>query len=135
MSEAKADIQKLFAAYGAGFDDADAQAITDLFAYPATIWQFGEGHIFEDEDDLAENVEALMDVFDKAEIVLTIPEVRESRVAGAAAFASVAWRQENSEGEPLHEFTCHYMLIAEDGGWRIATVVNEAEAEDGSSAA
>ena len=71
-----------------------------------------------------------MDVFDEAEIVLTVPEVRDSRVAGAAAFASVAWRQENSEGEPLHEFTCHYMLVAEDGGWRIATVVNEAEADE-----
>ncbi len=130
MNEAKADIQRLFAAYGAGFDDADAAAITALFAYPATIWQFGEGHIFEDEDDLAENVEALMDVFDEAEIVLTDPEVRDSRVVGAEAFARVAWRQENSEGEPLHEFTCHYMLIAEDGGWRIATVVNEAEADE-----
>jgi ketosteroid isomerase-like protein len=130
MSEAKADIQKLFAAYGAGFDDADAQAITALFAYPATIWQFGEGHMFEDEDDLAENVEALMDVFDEAEIVLTVPELRESRVAGAAAFASVAWRQENSAGEPLHEFTCEYMLIRQDGGWRITTVINEAEADE-----
>ncbi len=130
MSEAKADIQRLFAAYGAGFDDADAQAITDLFAYPATIWQLGEGHIFEDEDDLAENVEALMDVFDEAEIVVTLPELRDSRIAGPAAFASVAWRQENSAGEPLHEFTCHYMLIRENGAWRIATVVNEAEAEE-----
>jgi ketosteroid isomerase-like protein len=125
MSEAKAEIQKLFAAYGAGFDDADAAAITALFAYPATIWQFGEGHIFEDEDDLAENVEALMDVFDAAEIVLTVPELRESRVAGTSALASVDWRQENSAGEPLHEFTCHYLLIEHGGGWRIATVVNE----------
>ena len=135
MSEAKAEIQKLFAAYGAGFDDADAQAITDLFAYPATIWQFADGHIFEDEDDLAENVDALMDVFDQAEIVVTVPDVRDIRVAGATAFASVAWRQENSAGVPLHEFTCHYMLIRHDGEWRITTVVNDTAADDGRSPA
>ncbi len=120
-------IRDLFAAYGAGFDDADAEAITDLFAWPATIWQFGEGHIFEDEADLAENVEALMDVFDEAGIVVTTPELREVRLAGAAAFATVAWRQEDEAGEALHEFTCHYMLLNQDGEWRIVTVVNEAE--------
>ena len=120
-------IRELFAAYGAGFDDADATAITDLFAWPATIWQFGEGHVFEDAEELEENVEALIDIFDEAGIVLTIPDIRDIRMAGAAAFVNVAWRQENEAGEALHEFTCSYMLVERDGEWRIATVVNEAE--------
>ncbi len=124
-------IRRVFAEYGAGFDDADAAAISDLFAWPATIWQFGEGHVFEDAEELEENVEALMDVFDEAGIVLTTPEIREVRVAGSAAFASVAWRQENEAGEALHEFTCSYMLLERDGEWRITTVVNEAEAGEG----
>ena len=132
MSEAKADIQKLFAAYGAGFDDADVDAVTDLFAWPATIWQFGSGHVFEDPEDLAENIEALMDVFEDAGIVLTTPSLREVRVAGSAAFASVAWRQEDEAGDALHEYACQYMLLDHDGHWRIATVVNELEAEPGS---
>ena len=119
-------IRDLFSAYGAGFDDADADAVTGLFAYPATIWQLGEGHVFEDVDDLAENVEALMNVFEEAGIVVTTPEMRDVRVAGETAFATVAWRQEDSSGEALHEFTCHYMLLMRDGAWRIATVVNEA---------
>ena len=121
------EIRELFAAYGAGFDDADASAITDLFAWPATIWQLGDGHIFEDEEDLAENVEALIDVFDEAGIVLTTPDIRDIRTAGAAAFATVAWRQENEAGEALHEFSCSYMLVQRDAEWRIATVVNEDE--------
>jgi uncharacterized protein (TIGR02246 family) len=121
-----AEIRALFAAYGAAFDDADAEAVTDLFAWPATIWQLGEGHVFEDADDLAENVEALMDVFEEAAIVVTTPDVRDLRIAGPTAFATVAWRQENAAGEALHEFTCHYMLLEQDGDWRIATVVNEA---------
>ena len=125
-----AEIRRLFADYAAGFDDADAEAITELFAWPATIWQFGEGHLFEDEDELAENVEALMDVFDDAGIVLTTAEVQELRQVGAAAFASVAWRQEDQAGEALHEFTCHYMLVNRNGAWRIATVVNEPPAEE-----
>ena len=127
-AEAEAALRDLFFSYAAGFDDADSTAIASLFAWPATIWQFGQGHIFEDKEELAENVEALMDVFEEAGIVLTTPDIRELRVIGGSGFARVAWRQENSSGEPLHEFTCNYMLLEQDGAWRIATVVNE-EAE------
>ena len=127
-SEVESQIRELFAAYAAGFDDADASAVTALFAWPATIWQFGEGHVFEDAEELTENVEALIDVFDEAGIVITTPEVRDIRIAGATAFANVAWRQEDNAGEPLHEFTCLYLLLRRDGAWRIATIVNEAEA-------
>jgi hypothetical protein len=125
MSDATADIHALFAAYGAGFDDADPDAVTALFAWPATIWQFGEGHVFEDEDELSENVDALMDVFDEAGIVSTTPAVRELRVAGSAALADVGWRQEDSAGELLHQFSCQYFLINIGGIWRITTIVNE----------
>lgn len=123
-------IRSLFAAYAAGMDDADAGAVTALFAWPATVWQFGEGHVFEDAEDLGENVDALIDVFDEAGIVTTEPELREVRVAGSAGFASVVWRQRDNDGELLHEFTCGYLLIATQDGWRIATVVNEDSGED-----
>ena len=122
---AESDIRTLFSAYAAGFDDADAGVVTALFAYPATIWQLGEGHVFDDAEDLSENIEALIDVFEEAGIVLTTPDVREVREAGGTAFASVLWRQEDDTGEVLHEFACHYLLIDRDGAWRIATVVNE----------
>ena len=127
-SEAEAEVRELFAAYAAGFDDADASAVTALFVWPATIWQFGAGHVFEDAEELTENVEALIDAFDEAGIVITTPEVRDIRIAGATAFANVAWRQEDDAGEPLHEVTCLYLLLHRDGAWRIATIVNEAEA-------
>jgi ketosteroid isomerase-like protein len=127
--DAEADICALFAAYGAGFDDADAEAVTRLFAWPTTIWQFGKGHVFEDAADLAENVEALIDVFDEAGIKTTTPEVKEIRIAGAAAFAVVIWRQRDDAGELLHEFSCQYLLLSEEGFWRIATIVNEAPRE------
>ena len=126
MSNSEAEIHRLFAAYAAGFDDADANAVTKLFAWPAVIWQLGEGHVFEDEDELAENVDALFDVFDEASIVTMTPDVRDIRVAGSSAFASVAWRQQDDSDEVLHEFTCQYLLVNRDGVWRIATVVNEA---------
>lgn len=128
MSDAQADIHSLFAAYAAGFDDADPNAVTALFVWPATIWQFGEGHVFDDAEDLAENVDALIDVFDEAGIVVTTPEVKEVRVAGASAFAQVAWRQQDDSGEILHEFACQYLLIQQEGAWRIAAVVNEVPA-------
>ena len=106
----------MFASYGAGFDAADASAVIKLFAYPATIWQFGEGHVFADKTGLAENVEALVDVFDEAGIKRLIPDVRNIQAAGDAAFADVLWRQEDEAGEVLHRFTCQYLLIRHDGG-------------------
>jgi ketosteroid isomerase-like protein len=120
------EIRNLFAAYAAGFDDADAAAVTKRFVYPTTIWQAGKGLVFENAEALAKNVEALIDVFDEAGIFYTIPEVREVVVAGGAAFASVHWRQEDPDHITLNEFTCRYLLVSRGGNWRIATVVNEA---------
>jgi ketosteroid isomerase-like protein len=127
MTEARDEeaIRALFAAYAAGFNDADAVAVTALFAWPATIWQFGEGHVFEEPDALAKNVEALIDVFDEAGIVTMIPQVQEVRVAGLSAFATVTWRQQDSAGERLHKFSCQYLLLSQNGAWRIATAVSE----------
>lgn len=126
-AEKELEIRAIFAAYGAAFDDADAEGVTELFAWPSVIWQLGHGHVFDDAEDLGENVEALLEVFGEAGIVLTTPTILDIRIGACAAFATVAWRQENTEGEPLHEFTCHYMLIDDDGTWRIATVVNAPE--------
>ena len=122
---AETAIRKLFADYAEALDDADAEAVTDLFAYPATIWQFGEGHIFEDAEELGENVEALIDVFNEAGIVVSVPEVLAAEAQGSGGFAAVAWRQESESGEALHEFACQYLLVRGDEGWRIATIVND----------
>ena len=133
MSEAgEAEIRMLIANYGAAFDDADAVAVTGMFAWPATIWQFGDGHVFQDAGELAENVEALIDVFDEAGIVISNPEVTSVRIEGAAAFATAAWTQLDGAGIQLNRFTCHYLLIGGNGAWRIATVVNEATREQAS---
>ena len=129
MSQPENEIRALFAAYGAGFDDADVDVVTSLFAWPATIWQSRKGHVFADADELAENVEALIDVFDEAGIKSTIPEVREVSVASSAAFAHVLWRQMEDSGEVLHQFACQYLLVNEDGDWHIASIVNEASAD------
>lgn len=126
MTSAESEIRALFTRYAEGFDDADASAIVACFAWPATIWQFGKGHVFEDAEELAENVEMLIAVFDEAGIVLTHPEVQVISLAGAAAFASLLWRQEDDAGEVVHAFACQYLLVHEEGVWRIAAVVNEA---------
>ena len=129
MSAAESDIRSLFSAYAGGFDDADAEAVTALFVWPATIWQFGKGHVFEDAEELQENVDALIDVFDEAGIVSTEPDVKEVRIAGPSAFAAVLWRQHDDHGELLHAFSCQYLLLNHEGTWKIATIVNE-EADD-----
>ncbi len=122
---AESEIRTLLAAYAAGFDDADPEAVTALFAWPATIWQLGKGNVFEDADALQENVDALIDVFDEAGIVSMRPEIETLHVAGEAAFASVLWQQHDDKSELLHEFSCQYLLVNRDGAWKIATIVNE----------
>jgi ketosteroid isomerase-like protein len=124
----EAAIRALIATYGAAFDDADSEAVTALFAWPATIRQFGESHVFASAEDLAKNVEALIDVFDEAGIVINSPEVTEVRLSGATASATALWRQLDGAGHLLNEFTCRYLLVrGEDAAWRITAVVNEAE--------
>lgn len=118
-------IRALFTAYAEAFDAADASVVIQLFAYPATIWQFGAGQVFGDEPALRKNVEALVDVFDEAGIKRLIPDVRGVHTAGDTAFADVLWRQEDEAGEVLHRFACQYLLVRREGVWRIATVVNE----------
>ncbi len=127
VSEGSADkaISELFRDYAAAFDDADAEAVAGFFAYPAVIWQLGDGHVFDDADEIEENADALIDVFDEAGIVVMIPDVQALNTRGNTAFATVDWRQEAKDGEVVHAFRCHYLLIRQDGTWRIATVVNE----------
>ena len=101
----EAEIRMLIANYGAAFDDADAVAVTGMFAWPATIWQFGDGHVFQDAGELAENVEALIDVFDEAGIAISNPEVTSVRIEGAAAFATAtmdAARRGGNPAQPVH---------------------------------
>ncbi|MCT8970772.1 hypothetical protein [Microbaculum marinisediminis] len=118
-------ITGLFEAYASGFDDFDAEAIADCFAYPCTIWQFGKGNVFADAEELLENVEALLDVYEREEIVHSTFEVREKILTGSAAFVTLAWRQEREDGEAALEFICHYALMEGPDGFAVATVFNE----------
>jgi hypothetical protein len=121
-------VEAVFQSYAEGFDDFDADRILACFAFPATIWQ---GNVFTDAEDLAENVDALLDVFEREEIVRSSYSVLETVLSGPAAFVTLAWRQDREDGEAALEFTCHYTLhrehwdTDEPGDWRIVLAVNE----------
>lgn len=119
------DIVDLFADYADSFNDFDAEGVADLFAYPTTIWQLGQGHVFNDSEELVENVEALLKAFDEAGVTYTEPEVGPVQVSGASAFATVYWRQQDEAGDILHAFQCDYLIVKDHGDWVIATVVNK----------
>lgn len=118
-------IRELFAAYAGGFDDFDADAIADLFAYPVVIWQFDRGNMFEDDEELLENIEALLKILDKEGVVRSEYEVQALSVSGPTALASVSWSQQRSDGEVALAFTCHYHLVNIEGDWLIASIFNE----------
>jgi ketosteroid isomerase-like protein len=127
VSDAEAAIESLFEAYAAGFDDFDAEAIIACFQFPVTIWQSGRGNVFDDEEELAENVEALLAVFEREEIVQSRFEIVEAAGDGGAAFAVLDWRQERDDGDAALEFRCRYALVRDEAGkgWRIALAVND----------
>jgi len=118
----------LFEAYAAGLDDYDAQAIIACFAFPATIWQFGKGYVFEDAEELRENIDKLLDAFEEAGIVRSVFEIEDESPL-SESFWTLRWEQEVADGEVVHAFSCHYFLVeAEDGTLKIASIANIAEA-------
>jgi ketosteroid isomerase-like protein len=129
IPETEDEITTLFEEYAAGFDDFEAEAVADCFAYPCTIWQLGAGNVFHDREELLENIEALLNVYETEDIVHSAFEVTSLQASGGTALASLSWRQEREDGEAAMEFVCRYALIEGPDGWRIATVFNEDEPE------
>ena len=118
-------IAGLFDDYLTGFNDSDADALIDCFHLPATIWQMDKGYVFDDEEDLAENIEALLDALDKENISFSEFSVVSAHISGTTALVTLDWHQESADGESVFEFTCHYHLIFDGDDWRIAMIVNE----------
>ncbi|WP_417766795.1 DUF4440 domain-containing protein [Stappia sp.] len=115
----------LFDDYLEAFEDFDAESVADCFAYPAVIWQFGKGNVFQDDEELLENIEKLFAALDKEGVVSSAFDVLSTHVEGDAGMATLAWVQSDADGEPVIEFTCHYHLIYDGDTWRIAMIVNE----------
>lgn len=125
--DANADqgIAQLFEDYQAGFNDYDIDRICDCFALPAVIWQLNKGHVFNDEEELIENIEALLKALEKEDVSHSAFEVVSIHVSGATALVTLDWSQEDATGEPVFEFTCHYQLIQDGPDWVIACIINE----------
>ncbi|PVB62917.1 DUF4440 domain-containing protein [Labrenzia sp. 011] len=123
--EAEEAIAQLFDDYLAGFNDYDVDRISDCFALPAIIWQFEKGHVFNDEEELVENIEALLKALEKEKVTQSDFHVVSSHVSGAAALVTLDWVQETADGEAVFEFTCHYQLVQNGTDWVIAGIVND----------
>jgi len=124
-AEAAEAIAQLFDDYQAGFNDFEADRIADCFALPAVIWQNEKGHVFSDEDELMENIEALLAALEKEGVTYSDFHVSSSHISSMAALVTLDWHQENDDGDAVLEFTCHYHLIQDGEDWAIAMVVNE----------
>jgi hypothetical protein len=119
------DILALFQDYANGFNDFDAEAVADCFAYPVTIWQLGKGNVFADREELLENIAALLDVLAHEEVVHSEFEILNCSISGPTAQATLSWRQVREDGDPALAFICHYMLVRNHDDLLIALVVNE----------
>ncbi|WP_299811529.1 DUF4440 domain-containing protein [uncultured Roseibium sp.] len=123
--DAEEAIAQLFDDYQAGFNDYDIDQICDCFALPAIIWQHEKGHVFNDEEELIENIEALLKALEKEKVTQSDFHVASSHVSGSAALVTLDWVQETSDGEAVFEFTCHYQLIQDGSDWVIACIIND----------
>ncbi|KZM51688.1 hypothetical protein OA90_02795 [Labrenzia sp. OB1] len=116
---------QLFDDYQAGFNDYDIDRICDCFALPAIIWQHEKGHVFNDEEELIENIEALLKALEKEKVTQSDFHVASSHVSGSSALVTLDWVQEDSDGEAVFEFTCHYQLMQDGSDWVIACIIND----------
>ncbi|WP_305984402.1 DUF4440 domain-containing protein [Roseibium sp. MMSF_3544] len=123
--DAEEAIAQLFDDYQAGFNDYEIDRICDCFALPAIIWQHQKGHVFADDEELIENIEALLKALEKEGVTHSDFQVVSSHVSGSAALVTLDWIQESADGEAVFEFTCHYQLIQDGADWVIACVINE----------
>ncbi|MEO9525730.1 DUF4440 domain-containing protein [Roseibium sp.] len=123
--DAEEAIAQLFDDYQAGFNDYEIERICDCFALPAVIWQHEKGHVFHDEEELIENIEALLKALEKERVSHSDFHVVSSHVSGSSALVTLDWSQESSDGEAVFEFTCHYQLIQDGPDWVIAGIINE----------
>ena len=123
--DAEEAIAQLFDDYQAGFNDYDMDRICDCFALPAVIWQHEKGHVFNDDEELIENIEALLKALEKEGVSHSDFHVASSHVSGSTALVTLDWTQESSDGEAVFEFTCHYQLIQDGADWVIACIINE----------
>ncbi len=124
-SDASGAIAELFDDYLAGFNDFDAGQIADCFSQPAVIWQHDKGHVFKDDEELLENIEALLSALENEGVTYSEFHVSSSHVSGSTALVTLDWRQENGDGDAILEFTCHYHLRQDGDDWTIALVINE----------
>ncbi len=118
-------IASLFDEYAAGFNDFDADALADCFALPATIWQLDKGYVFDDVDDILENIDALLDALEQEHVTHSDYEVVSCFISGTSALVTLNWVQQTEDGDSVFEFTCHYHLIFDGDDWAIAMLVNE----------
>ncbi|GAA0777810.1 nuclear transport factor 2 family protein [Roseibium denhamense] len=123
--DAEEAIAQLFDDYQTGFNDFDIDRICDCFALPVIIWQHDKGHVFNDDEELIENIEALLKALEKEGVTYSEFRVVSSHVSGSAALVTLDWTQESPDGEAILEFTCHYQLIQDGPDWVISGVVNE----------
>ncbi|MEM8839394.1 MAG: nuclear transport factor 2 family protein [Pseudomonadota bacterium] len=130
MADDSNNIADLFQDYADAMNDLDAEAVADLFVFPVTIWQLGKGYVFDDADELIENIETLLDVFEEAGVIYSEPQIGPVHVTKTAAFASVSWRQQDDIGEVIHSFHCDYTLVKADNRWLITHIVNEQALDD-----
>ncbi|MTI00224.1 DUF4440 domain-containing protein [Roseibium sp. RKSG952] len=124
-SQAEEALAQLFEDYQSGFNDFDADRICDCFAMPATIWQHERGHVFTDDEELMENIEALLKALDKEGVTHSEFHVASSHISGSAAMVSLDWQQHDGDGDVVFEFTCHYHLLQDGQDWAIAMIINE----------
>lgn len=130
MTDDSNDIATVFQDYADAMNDMDAEAMIDLFAYPVTVWQLGRGYVFEDADALQDNIETLLDVFDKAGVIYSEAEIGPTHVTKASAFATVSWRQQDEIGDVIHAYNCDYTLVKQHSDWLITMIVNEEAVDD-----
>lgn len=118
-------IVQFFDDYQVGFNDYDIEWICDCFVLFIIIWQYDKGYVFNDDEELIENIEVFLRVLEKEGVSYFEFQVVFSYVSGFLVLVILDWIQEDVDGELVFEFICYYQLFQDGMDWMIVGIVNE----------
>jgi ketosteroid isomerase-like protein len=125
------DVERIEArlrAYLAAFEKGDAEAYADQFVFPAAIWASGAWTGVPDRRACLELVRGYTaHVNDLGAVRGRILEMNVIELLPRVAVNQLRYQRLGAGGQVVENVRASYLMLEQDGEWRIATIAGESE--------
>jgi hypothetical protein len=122
-------VERFLAAYRAGFEALDAEAIADLFAYPCQITADGdeiEVTTVGSRQAWVSQLERLVDAYRKIGVrTANVLKLDSVDLTSRLAQATVTWHLADADGQSVYAFRASYTLADLGDGLRITAIAHD----------